>query len=152
MTRVIAPTDQTAETAATTASPFLTVGAAARRAGLSSKAMLRRLSADILPGYRLGRRWFVPAAELELRLSGAVTTSTTIADAVHELVSPLPQTLGVEDLEAFLGTRRPQLYEVLSFPALSGPRHAGRVTTQAVLAAALVQARNGCPPVRAALR
>jgi hypothetical protein len=138
--------------AVTARSPFLTVGAAARVANVTPKGMLRRLSGDLLPGYRLGRRWFVPEAELSLRLSGAAVVTIAVGEVVRDLVAELPTVLGVEHLEAFLGTRRPQLYEVLRFPALGGRRGQNRITTQAVLAAALAQARNGCPPVRGAFR
>ncbi|WP_194409527.1 helix-turn-helix domain-containing protein [Microbacterium cremeum] len=129
-------------------SPFLTVGAAARLAGLTPATLLRRLGSGDLPGYRLGRRWFVPEAEFRRHLRRRAWMAQTDAapELARELTRALPTRLGIDDLERFFGLRRPVLYEVLGVPHFGGIGPRKDVMTIGVLQQLLRGARNACAP------
>jgi len=134
-------------------SPFLTAAAAARLAGLTPATLGRRLAAGDLPGYRLGRRWFVPEAEFRrhLRRRAWMMQADAAPEVVRELTRALPSVLGVEDLERFLGVRRPLLHEALRMPGFAGVGGRAGIggrgaTTIAVLERTLLDSRNGCVP------
>lgn len=101
-----------------------------------------------MPGYRLGKQWFVPVLELHRQLEGAPQESpeTTVAAVIQELTADVPAMLGVEDLEDFFGVRRPELCEMLRLPVLRVSNGAQPVLTRRVLEAELLRARNGCVP------
>lgn len=129
-------------------SPFLSVAAAARMAGLSSTSLHRRLANGELPGYQLGRRWFVPEREFRrhLRRRSWMLQHEAADDMVHELTAALPRLVAMDDLERFFGLRRAFLYDLLRLPVFAGAPGRGGVTTVAVLELALRAARNDCPP------
>ncbi|MDW4573746.1 helix-turn-helix domain-containing protein [Microbacterium sp. M3] len=130
------------------ASPFLSVGAAARLAGLTPATLTRRLVQGDLPGYRLGSRWFVPEAEFrrQLRRRAWMLRADAAPDVVHELTRVLPPVVGVDELERFFGLRLPLLYESLRMPRFAALAIRGGATTVAVLERTLIDARNACPP------
>lgn len=133
-------------------SPFLTTGAAARLAGLTPAALARRLATGDLPGYRLGRRWFIPEAEFrrQLRRRAWMIRADAAPDAVHELTRALPAVVGADDLERFFGLRHRLRYEALRLPGLAGLPVRGGATTADELERILLSARNACPPCLAA--
>ena len=129
-------------------SPFLAVGAAARIAGLTPGTLARRLATGDLPGYRLGRRWFVPEAEFRrhLRRRAWMVQTDAAPELARELTRALPSRLGIEDLERFFGLRRPVLYETLHIPHFAGIGPRKDVMTVGVLQQLLTGARNECAP------
>lgn len=129
-------------------SPFLAVGAAAKLAGLTPATLARRLEAGDLPGYRLGRRWFVPEAEFRrhLRRRAWMVQTDAAPDLARELTRALPPRLGIEELERFFGLRRPVLYEALHIPHFAGMGPRKDVMTVGVLQQLLIAARNACAP------
>lgn len=129
-------------------SPFLSAAAAARIAGLTPSTLARRLVAGELPGYRLGRRWFVPEEEFRrhLRRRAWMLQPDATDDMVAELTDALPPTLGIDDLERFFGLRRPFLYDALRISPFAGLSGRGAVTTIGVVRQALLEARNDCTP------
>ena len=130
------------------ASPFLTVGAAARIAGLTPALLTRRLESGDLPGYRLGRRWFVPETEFRRHLRRrAWMVQTDAAPALaREVTHALPPHLSIDDLERFFGLRRAALYEALRMPHFAGMGPRKDVMTAVALERILVRARNACAP------
>lgn len=129
-------------------SPFLTVGAAARIAGLTPAALMQRLAGGDLPGYRLGRRWFVPEAEFRrhLRRRAWMVQTDAAPELAREVTRALPTRLGIDELERFFGLRRPVLYEVLGIPHFAGMGPRKDVMTVGVLQQLLIRARNACAP------
>ncbi len=129
-------------------SPFLTVAAAARLAGLAPATFGRRLANGEFPGYRLGCRWFVPEAEFRrhLRRRAWMVQTDAAPDLVRELTRALPPVLGSDDLERFFGLRLPLVYESLRMPVFAGLAVRGGATTIAVVERTLLDARNGCAP------
>lgn len=129
-------------------SPFLAVGGAAKIAGLTPATLTRRLETGDLPGYRLGRRWFVPEAEFRrhLRRRAWMVQTDAAPDVACELTRALPPRLGIEELERFFGLRRPALYEVLHIPHFAGMGRRRGVMTVGMLQQLLVAARNACAP------
>ncbi|WP_191172841.1 helix-turn-helix domain-containing protein [Microbacterium helvum] len=127
------------------ASPFLTTAAAARLAGLTPATLTRRLANGDLPGYRFGRRWFVPEAEFrrQLRRRAWMVRADAVPEVIRELTQTLPAFLTADDLERFFAVRRTLLAEAVRMPAFSAR---GDGTTIAVLERTLQAARNGCPP------
>lgn len=126
-------------------SPFLTTAAAAKLAGLTPATLTRRLAQGDLPGYRFGRRWFVPEAEFrrQLRRRAWMVRVDAAPSLVRELTGTLPPFLTADDLERFFGVRRTLLAEALRMPSFSGR---GGGTTIAVLERTLLDARNACTP------
>ncbi|MBW9095572.1 helix-turn-helix domain-containing protein [Microbacterium jejuense] len=126
-------------------SPFLTAAAAAKLAGLTPATLTRRLANGELPGYRFGRRWFVPEAEFrrQLRRRAWMVRADAEPAVIRELTRTLPAFLTDDDLERFFGVRRTLLGEVLRMPSFTGR---GGGTTIAVLERTLLSARNGCTP------
>lgn len=120
------------------------MGAAARLAGVSPTALASRLESHSLPGYQLGRRWFIPQAELRRAMTSRV--SAPLADgpaaAVHELTGDLPRVLDADTLAAFFGIRRVLLGDVLGIPRLAFVTRSERVTTVGVLGSTLLAGRN----------
>lgn len=129
-------------------SPFLTVGGAARIAGLTPATLMQRLASGDLPGYRVGRRWFVPEAEFRrhLRRRAWMVQTDAAPELVRELTRALPTRLGIDDLERFFALRRPVLYEVLGIPHFAGMGPRKDVVTVGALQRVLVEARNACVP------
>ncbi|WP_345546210.1 helix-turn-helix domain-containing protein [Microbacterium jejuense] len=127
------------------ASPFLTTSAAAKLAGLTPATLTRRLANGDLPGYRFGRRWFVPEAEFrrQLRRRAWMVRADAVPEVIRELTHPLPPFLTADELERFFAVRRTLLADVLRMPSFSGR---GGGTTIAVLERTLQGARNGCAP------
>jgi hypothetical protein len=130
------------------------VAAAARIAGLSSTSLHRRFAGGELPGYHLGRRWFVPEREFRrhLRRRSWMLQHEATDDMVRELTEGLPGLVTMDDLERFFGLRRPFLYDLLRLPVFAGAPGRDGVTTIVVLEEALRAARNGCPPCVADVR
>jgi len=126
-------------------SPFLSAAAAARLAGLTPATLTRRLANGDLPGYRFGRRWFVPEAEFrrQLRRRAWMVREDAGPAVIRELTCSLPAFLTADDLERFFGVRRTLLADVLRMPSFSGR---GGGTTIAVLERTLQGARNACTP------
>ncbi|MGN6220343.1 MAG: helix-turn-helix domain-containing protein [Microbacterium sp.] len=129
----------------TGASPFLTPAAAAKLAGLTPATLTRRLANGELPGYRFGRRWFVPEAEFrrQLRRRAWMVRADAGPVVIRELTRTLPPFLTADDLERFFGVRRMILAEALRMPSFTSR---GGGTTIAVLERSLLSARNGCTP------
>ena len=126
-------------------SPFLTAAAAAKLAGLTPATLTRRLANGDLPGYRFGRRWFVPEAEFrrQLRRRAGMVRADAEPAVIRELTRTLPPFLTADDLERFFGVRRTLLADVLRMPSFTSR---GGGTTIAVLERTLQSARNGCTP------
>ena len=129
----------------TGASPFLTPAAAAKLAGLTPATLTRRLANGELPGYRFGRRWFVPEAEFrrQLRRRAWMVRADAEPVVIRELTRTLPAFLTADDLERFFGVRRMLLADVLRMPSYTSR---GGGTTIAVLERTLQGARNECTP------
>lgn len=151
MTLAIAPPPDAATSPAAD-TPFLTVSAATQVTGLAHATLLRRLHAGTHPGYRLGGSWFIPAEELRLHVLGCPTGrahTVPVDEAVRALTSRLLQLLDLDDLERYLGIRRPYVYRVVGVPGLSMVP-SGAVMTRAVLVAMLIQGRNDSTPLHCA--
>lgn len=144
--------DSTSTTQATvrpsTRTPFLTTSAAGQLADMSPLALARRLVAGEFPAYKLGRQWFVPEREFQrhLRRRAWMLDGVDVDDMINELTARLPAVLDIAELEDFFGVRRAHLYEFLRFHMLP----ATRGTTLPALQELLRNARNDCPPCRAA--
>ncbi|KRB36960.1 helix-turn-helix domain-containing protein [Microbacterium sp. Root180] len=150
LTVAIAPAPDTVTSRADT--PFLTVSAAAQLTGVAHPTVLRRLRVGTHPGYRLGASWFIPAEELRLSVLGCPagpTRRVPVDEAVRALTSSLPQLLDLEDLESYLGIRRPYVSRAVGVPGLS-MIPSGHVMTRAVLVAMLIQGRNDSAPLHCA--
>lgn len=128
-------------------SPFLSPASAGRVVGLAPATLSARLRAGVLPGYLLGRTWFVPREELDrtIRRAGTVVRAEAVDAVIDELLRSVPALPNTHDLEAFFGVRRRQVYEILQTPWPLEP-HAP-LTTRGIVRNLLARGRNGAPPL-----